>query len=340
MKLSSRDAAAYFRKPDTRNVGVLISGEDVMRVAMRRQEVILALVGPQGEAEMRLTRIPAADLRKDPAMALDAVKAQGFFPGPRIVFVEDATDGLTETLSAVLSAWNEGDAQIVVTGGNLTGKSSLRKLFEGHRSAFCITLYDDPPGPEEIAALMTSAGLTRVSADARSALADMARTSDPGDFRQTIDKLGLYKRGDATEVSLADLTACAPVSTEADVDDLLQIVVEGRSGEIAAILRRLYAQGVGPVGICIPALRHFRTLHAAASDPGGPANGVNRLRPPLYGPRRDAVIRQAGSWGREKLERGLVTLIDTDLQLRSVSTAPQQALVERALIKLAMMARR
>jgi hypothetical protein len=126
MKLSSRDAAAYFRKPDTRNVGVLISGEDVMRVAMRRQEVILALVGPQGEAEMRLTRIPAADLRKDPAMALDAVKAQGFFPGPRIVFVEDATDGLTETLSAVLSAWNEGDAQIVVTGGNLTGTGALR----------------------------------------------------------------------------------------------------------------------------------------------------------------------------------------------------------------------
>ena len=114
----------------------------------------------------------------------------------------------------------------------------------------------------------------------------------------------------------------------------------GRSDQIAGILRRLYAQGVGPVGICIPALRHFRALHTAASDPGGPANGVNRLRPPLYGPRRDAIVRQAGQWGRDRLERGLTVLIDTDLQLRSTSSAPQQALVERALIKLAMMARR
>jgi DNA polymerase-3 subunit delta len=340
MKLSARDAAAYFRKPDTANPGVLISGEDVMRVASRRIEVITALIGPEGEAEMRLTRIPAADLRKDAAMLLDAVKAQGFFPGPRVVFVEDATDGLTETLSVALNDWRPGDAQIVVTGGGLTAKSSLRKLFEGHRTAFCITLYDDPPGPEEIAALLAAAGLSRISADARAALNDMARSSDPGDFRQTVDKLGLYKRGDTSEVSLADIAACAPLSAEAEVDDLLLIVAEGRSGEIAAVLRRLYAQGIGPVGICIPALRHFRTLHAAASDPGGPANGVNRLRPQLYGPRRDAVIRQANLWGKDRLERGLMTLIDTDLQLRSVSTAPQQALVERALIKLAMMGRR
>ncbi len=340
MKLSARDAAAYFRKPDPKGAGAMISGEDVMRVATRRQEVIAALIGPDGEAEMRLTRIPASDLRKDPAMLLDAVKAQGFFPGPRVAFVEDATDGLTDTICVALADWKPGDAQIIVTGGNLTGKSSLRKLFDGHKSAVCITLYDDPPGPEEIAALLSVAGLTRLAAESRAALTDLARTLDPGDFRQTVEKLGLYKHCDATEVSLADIAAAAPQSSEADVDDLLAIVADGRSQDIAAILRRLYAQGVGPVGICIPALRHFRALHTAASDPGGPANGVNRLRPPLYGPRRDAIVRQAGQWGRDRLERGLTVLIDTDLQLRSTSPAPQQALVERALIKLAMMARR
>ncbi len=340
MKLSARDASAYFRKPDAKGAGAMISGEDVMRVATRRQEVHAALIGPDGEAEMRLTRIPASDLRKDPAMLLDAVKAQGFFPGPRVAFVEDATDGLTDTICVALADWKPGDAQIIVTGGNLTGKSSLRKLFDGHKSAVCITLYDDPPGPEEIAALLSVAGLTRLAAESRAALTDLARTLDPGDFRQTVEKLGLYKHGDPTEVSLADIAAAAPQSSEADVDDLLGIVADGRSQDIAAILRRLYAQGVGPVGICIPALRHFRALHTAASDPGGPANGVNRLRPPLYGPRRDAIVRQAGQWGRDRLERGLTVLIDTDLQLRSTSPAPQQALVERALIKLAMMARR
>jgi DNA polymerase-3 subunit delta len=51
-------------------------------------------------------------------------------------------------------------------------------------------------------------------------------------------------------------------------------------------------------------------------------------------------VRQAGNWGRDRLEKALTLLTDTDLQLRSTAKVPQQALVERTLIRLAMMARR
>ena len=52
MKLTGRDAQAFFRKPDPSRAGVLLFGEDAMRVAHRRQEVIAALVGPEGEAHL------------------------------------------------------------------------------------------------------------------------------------------------------------------------------------------------------------------------------------------------------------------------------------------------
>jgi DNA polymerase-3 subunit delta len=340
MKLSGRDAAAYFRKPDLSRAGLLISGDDPIRVATRRQEVLAALVGPEGEAEMRLTRMSGAELRKDQAALIDAVKAIGFFPGPRAVFVEDATDGLADVFAAALKEWRPGDAQIVVTAGGLPSKSALRKLFEGSPVAVAVVLYDDPPSPEEIAALLVAAGLQRVGPDARAAIADLGRTLDPGDFRQTVEKLSLFKYGDASEVTLADVEACAPVSSEAETDDLIRIVAEGRSGEIAGVLRRLYAQGVGPVSLCVNTLRHFRVLHQVASDPGGASEGVGKLRPPVFGPRRDVLVRQAQGWGTDKVEKGIVILLDTDLQLRSTSLAPQQALVERALLRLAMMARR
>jgi DNA polymerase-3 subunit delta len=42
----------------------------------------------------------------------------------------------------------------------------------------------------------------------------------------------------------------------------------------------------------------------------------------------------------QRLEQALTLLTDTDLQLRSASRAPQMALMERALIRLAMMGRR
>ena len=115
MKLSPREAPGYFAKPDPSKTGLLIYGGDAMRVALRRQEVTKALIGPDGEEEMRLSRIPASELRKDPAMLLDAIKAQGFFPGPRVAFVEDATDVIAATVTAALKDWQSGDAQVVIT---------------------------------------------------------------------------------------------------------------------------------------------------------------------------------------------------------------------------------
>ncbi|MDO9034803.1 MAG: hypothetical protein Q7U51_06330, partial [Methanoregula sp.] len=43
----------YFAKPDPTKAGVLIAGADPMRVALKRQELIAALIGPEGEGEMR-----------------------------------------------------------------------------------------------------------------------------------------------------------------------------------------------------------------------------------------------------------------------------------------------
>jgi len=340
MKLSAREAASYFAKPDPNGTGLLIFGEDIMRVATRRAEVIGALIGPQGEAEMRLTRIPASDLRKDNALLNDAMLGQSFFPGPRVAFVEDATDGLADVIGSALTDWRSGDAQIIVTASGLTAKSMLRKLFEGHNKAHAIGLYDDPPSAAEVDAMLIGAGLTRISRDAQAGLSALSRSIDPGDFRQTVEKLGLYKLGDTSDLSADDIAAIAPGAGEVSLDDLLGIVSDGRNAEIASVLRRLYAQGTLPVGLCIGALRHFRALHNMASDPGGPSAGIGRLRPPVYGPRRDAMIRQASQWGREKLERAITLLLDTDLQLRTSTRAPNQALVERALIRLAMMARR
>lgn len=341
MKLSPREANGYFAKPDAQKTGLLMYGPDAMRIALKRQQVIAALVGPQGEEEMRLARIPASDLRKDPAMLIDAVTAQGFFPGPRVAFVEDATDSLAKIISAALDDWRAGDAQIIVTAGQLNARSALRKLFESHPNAYATGIYDAPPSRGEIEAELGRAGINTDDRDVMEDLTALSRALDPGDFRQTLEKLALYKLNDPAPLSSGDIAACAPTSTEAGLDDVINIVAEARSGEIGPIMRKLQAQGVQPVALCIAALRHFKTLYAAASDPGGAAQGIGKLRPPVFGPRRDRMLRQAQGWGVYNLEAALSLLVDTDLKLRSAGQhAPAMALVERSLIRLAMMAKR
>jgi DNA polymerase III subunit delta len=334
MILKGAEATRYAAKPDPARAGLLLFGTDAMRVALKRQAAIAALLGPAGEAEMRLTRMSGADLRKDASLLLDAIKAVGFFPGPRVAFVEDATDGLAETVAVALREWRPGDAVIVVTAGGLTGKSALKTLFEKHPSAVSIGLYDDPPGREEIEEALRIAGLRDIDREAMTDLNTLARALDPGDFRQTLEKIALFKYGDPSPLSPADVAAMAPATIEAEVDDLIDAVAEARANAIGPLFRRLEGQGVLPVTICIGALRHFRILHAAATDPQGPGAGIQRARVNFR--QKDAMGRQAGQWGVRALETAVGVLLDTDLTLRSSSRAPGMALMERALIRIAM----
>ena len=121
MKLGARDAAAYFARPDPDRTGLLIYGGDAMRVALQAAGGDRRADRPRGRGGDAADPHPGSDLRKDPALLLDAVKAQGFFPGPRVAFVEEATDALSETVAAALADWQRGDAQIVVTAGAAQG---------------------------------------------------------------------------------------------------------------------------------------------------------------------------------------------------------------------------
>jgi DNA polymerase-3 subunit delta len=340
MKIAAGEALRSYAKPDPARLGLLIWSEDAMRVALMRQQVIAAVLGPGGEAEMRLTRLSASDLRRDPAALVDAVKAIGFFPGPRVVFVEEAGDGLAPLLAEVAEAWRPGDAMLVVTAGRLDAKSALRRLFEGHRAAHALALYNDPPDRAEVERLLAGAGLAGVGRDAMADLLALASALDPGDFRQTLEKIALYKLGDPAPLTPEDVAACAPATIEAELDALIHAAAEGQTERIGPLLRRLDGQGEAPVTLCIAALRHFRALHAAAADPGGAAAGLARARPPVFGPRRDRMLRQAQRLGMARLEEALAMLVETDLTLRSSAPVPQLALVERSLVRLSMLARR
>jgi DNA polymerase-3 subunit delta len=341
VKLSPRDAEAYFRKPDPDKAGILIHGVDAMRVALRRQEVLAALLGPKADEEMRLTRLSGAELRKEPALLLDAIKAVGFFPGPRAVLVDEAGEGNGAAIATALADWAAGDAQIVVTAGQLRPTSKLRKLFEAHASALAAAIYDDPPSRQDVERQLAKAGLASVSGATMAQLLALANEISPGDFRQLLEKIALYKLGDHSDLTPEEIEACAPQSLEAGIDDLLAIVAEARHREIGPVMQRLKDQGTSPVGLTMAATRHLKLLYAIASDPGGAAAGAGRLRPPAFGKRRDQLVRQAQLWGARKLQTGLTLLTDTDLQLRSAGqNAPAMALVERALIRLAMLAER
>ena len=338
MKLTNRDVVSFFKSPPRGIAGVLIYGNDVMRVSDKRQQFISSLLGPKADEEMRLTRISRENLKKAPEQAIDLCKAQGFFPGERALLIEEANETVADTIITAIEEWQDGDATIVVTAGSLKPSSSLRKFFEQKKNIFSVPIFDNPMTKFEVEKIITESGLQNVTQEILNQLAIIASELPPGDFKQSVNKLALYKLNDETPVTYQDLINCTPASNEAAIDEVLNVILAGNEFKISQIIGRLRSQGVLPVTLVIAATRHFKALFSIISNPGGVNAGATALRPPIYGPRKEALINHAQRWGPIKIKTAIKILTATDLQLRSSNQqAPQMALVERLFIRISML---
>ena len=338
MKLTNRDVVSFFKSPPRGIAGVLIYGNDVMRVSDKRQLFIGSLLGPNADEEMRLTRISRENLKKAPEQAIDLCKAQGFFPGERALLIEEANETVADTIITAIEEWQNGDATIVVTAGSLKPSSSLRKFFEQKKNIFSVPIFDNPMTKFEVEKIITESGLQNVTQEILNQLVTIASELPPGDFKQSINKLALYKLNDETPVAYQDVINCTPASNEAAIDEVLNVILAGNEFKINQIVGRLRSQGVLPVTLVIAATRHFKALFSIVSNPSGISAGATALRPPIYGPRKEILINQAQKWGPLKIKTAIKILTTIDLKLRSADQkAPQMSLVERHLIRIAML---
>ena len=338
MKLPSHDVVSFFNSPPKGITGVLIYGNDPMRVSNKREEFIKSLLGINADKEMRLARISRENLKKAPEQAIDLCKTQGFFPGERALLIEEANETVSDIIIKAIEAWRDGDATIVVTTGSLKPSSSLRKLFETKKNTYSVPIYDNPMTKLEVEKIIEKSGLQNVPKDGFEQLLLVASHLQPGDFKQTIEKLALYKLNDEKSVTYQDIINCAPISNETDIDEVLNVILTGNEFQVNQILGRLSSQGTLPVTLIIAATRHFKTLFSIISNPGGVNAGATALRPPIYGPRKETLINQAQKWGPIKIKMAIKILTATDLQLRSSNQrVPQIALIERLFIRIAML---
>ncbi|MEO1492471.1 MAG: DNA polymerase III subunit delta [Pseudomonadota bacterium] len=340
MKIAARSAPGFCRAPDTSLIGALLFGPDDGLIAERRRDLVAALLGGD-DTDMRLTRLAAADARKDAALVADELRAQGFFPGRRVVVIEDGTDGLGKPLAAALDGVTDADAFLVVAAGTLTARSALRKLFETDGRLAAVQMFADAPDPRDVEERLRLAGVAApVSRDAVEVLVGLGADMDHGSFAQLLTKIAVYVTGQTEQVSAEQVLAMAPQGLDTEVDRLVQAVADGRPGEIGGLMRRLGASGAAPTTLLIAMARHFRQLMLAASAPGGAEAGIALIKPPLWGPRRSAFSGQLRKWRQDRLEQANRLLFETDGKVRSAAPVPGEALVERCFLRLAMMAGR
>ena len=187
MKLTGQNAINYCMSPKPAPA-ILLHGEPNSKIMRKYESIKEKLLGKNAANEMRITELSGAELRKDKTLVFDAIKAIGFFPGPRLVFVKNGTDSLSDIANEIISDYQNGDTLLIVTANRLNTRSKLRKLFESSKTAISIGVYPDPLTTQEIELAIKMSGIQNIGTDAKKNLEHLAKSVELGEFETNFRK--------------------------------------------------------------------------------------------------------------------------------------------------------
>ena len=332
MKLTARNIDAFIKTPDPAARVILVYGPD--NGLMRERATALALTIVKDIADpFNVAALSTDILLDDPARLADEAGAISMMGGDRVIRVENAGDKLTPLIKTYLT--NPSPTTLVILeAGELTTKSSLRKLWESAKNAAAIPCYveDERDLGRLIRDTMQSHNL-RIDNDAVAWLAANI-SGDRMKARGEIEKLALYKGNENTPVSLADAQAACGESGARNLDDLIFSVGGRQSGKALKIYNQLQEEGV-PFIVILRALQtHFRRLHATKArlqDGSDLQSALYALSPPPFFKYEPLFREQVGSWSIPALDRVMSRLMDVEASCKRTGT-PAETLVAQSLL--------
>lgn len=282
-------------------------------------------------------------LAKDPVRLVDEVLAVSFGGGRRVLVVRDGGDDLAGAISSVLdneAADHPLAALVIVGAGNLTPRSSLRRLFESEDACAALPCFpDDEAGLAQL--VRDSLGKDGISIDPQTLnTATALLGNDRQANRREIEKLVLFA-GPEGHLSEEMVLACLGDSAEASAEEAVLSAAEGNYDGLVEQLGRVWADGTEPVSVIRNAQRHFQRLHyvlAQAKDGAPLDSAIKQLRPPLFWRVAGRFRTQLSNWSLAGVEASLSRLTDAELSAKTTG-APAALVCDRTLMAIAQLAR-
>ncbi len=340
MKIEPRQVEAFLKKPDPKIRGVIVYGNDDGLVA-ERAATLAKTVCDDLKDPFRVVDISGDVLKGDPARLADEFSAMSLMGGRRVIRVRPAGE---ESVAALenLAAAGAGDALIVVEAGNLTPRSNLRTLAETEPVLAALPCYMD--SAEALEGLVESAVRTAGLAIDPGALDWIVERlgGDRGQTRSEVEKLLLYKAGDANKtVTLEDAVAVLGDTAAVGIDDVIAATFDGELVALDRALDRVFAEGGNPIQLVRSLQRHADQLHLVSGHAkGGNFEGAmfKARGLPRGGPVRQRFERHLRSWPLPQLSAALTTILDAEIECKRTGM-PDEAIARRLCLRLAQAAR-
>lgn len=348
--LKGKAITAFVAKRDPAIAAVLIYGPDAGLV--RERALILAKsVVDDLKDPFNAIELTDQDLKEEPGRLADEAAALSFAGGERLVRIRTTGEGAAKAAKTLIDGLDGGhispNALVVIEGGDLSPRSGLRKAFEKAKRAAALPCYAD--GAADIRTLAAEAanaeGFT-FDSDALD-IAVAALGDDRGLSRSELEKLFLYMGPPSPDkerilISVDDVRACLIDGLGDVMDDTAAACADGRPTALSDALFRAESAGASPIGILRVLHRQFSRLLDArrrVDNGASPADAMKSLKPPVFYAEKRAFEALLRDWQTPKLAAAQRMLTETELEAKRTG-APQRELVERAALRLSMMAKR
>lgn len=347
--LKGRAIKAFLTAPDPAIKAILIYGPDAGLVRERAQMLAKRVVEDLNDPFNAL-EFTDADLKDEPGRLADEIAALSFTGGERVVRLRTSGETAAKAAQTLITGLESGHVKAnglaVIEAGDLSPRSGLRKMFEKAKCAAALPCYADAPADvRDMARETARAEGLRFDDEALDFLVAILG-EDHGVSRAEIDKLILYigpqsiRSGPGT-ITIDDVRVSLVDGLGRALEDACDAAADGAATTVSAALYKAEAAGASPIGLLRAMQRQIGRLKTAqdfmrAGDSAD--NAMKKLRPPVFFGEKRAFERRLDRWKPARLDAAARMLIEVEMEAKTTGS-PQRELVERAALRLAMMAK-
>jgi DNA polymerase-3 subunit delta len=268
-------------------------------------------------------------LKNEPTRLNDELYALSMMGGGRLVRLDGSGEATGKLLAEIYDAGSQPEAYLIVTAGELTPRSTLRALFEGHGKLAALPCYRDENVQIDglIAQAFRSHGIRAEREVVQYLAANLG--ADRQVTRSEIEKIVLYC-GEGAELTLAEAIDLVGNSAELTLDDLCNALADGNIRGVDRIMQKLVRENTQPIQILRALQRYFLRLHLAAAkmkQQGISADQViNDMKPKVFFKQVPILRRQLMTWSLTMLESALLMLTKAEQASKETGSSPEAQL--------------
>ena len=334
MKLTWKQIDPFLKKPDPKARVVLVYGPDngLMR---ERAKIIGKHTVPDLNDPFNVVTLDNIILSEDPARLSDEANAISMMGGDRLIRIENGSDKLTTILKKYLKDPSQ-ESLVIVEAGELSTRSSLRKLCESAKNAAALPCYvEDERGISNLIRQSLSEAGYRINADAVHWLSANI-VGDRQRARGEINKLITYMGSDKKEITITDVQASCGEAGAGSLDELTYAVAGSQPQQAMQAFQKLIQEGTAEIVILRTLQNHFKKIHytnALINSGKRTEEALKSLQPPIFFKFESAFKAQLNKWTGKKLDLVMKRLSDLEAQSKKTGT-PVQTLCAQAILAI------